>query len=121
MKKIKVLIIDDEVDFAETIVECLELRGFQSKSAGGTNEAMTMLHSGWKPDVVILDLKMPDINGLEALSLIKKHDPAIHVIMATGHGSTADGIEGMHRGLLDFLMKPVEINDLVRMIHEAVG
>ncbi|MBI5556727.1 MAG: response regulator [Deltaproteobacteria bacterium] len=117
----KVLIVDDELDFAETVVECLELRGFHAKSAGDANEAMALIKSGWRPEVVILDLKMPGVNGLEALNLIKAHDPSIQVIIATSHGSTSDGIEGMHRGLFDYLMKPVEINELVRMINEAIA
>ncbi|MFZ5759292.1 MAG: response regulator [Thermodesulfobacteriota bacterium] len=120
-KKIRVLIVDDEADFAETIVECLALRGFQARAVSGASDAMAVMTSGnWRPDVVVLDLKMPEVNGLETLRLIKQHDPAIQVIMATGHGSTSEGIEGMRNGLYDYLLKPVEVNDLARMITEAV-
>lgn len=80
---------------------------------------MTVLRSNWQPDVVVLDLRMPGLDGLDALSLFKKFDPAMEVIIVSGHGSTAVGIEGMRRGLFDYLMKPVEIGDLVERIKAA--
>ncbi|MDF1592635.1 MAG: response regulator [Desulfobacterales bacterium] len=68
-----------------------------------------LFQTGWTPEVIILDLKMPGVDGLATLAMIKQHDPAIEVIMLTGHGSTASGIGGMRRGLFDYLMKPVDI------------
>lgn len=119
MSKTKILIIDDEMEFAVTLAERLVLREFETKAVGGGEEAMTLLQKNWKPDVVLLDLKMPGLDGLAALDLIKKHDPAIEVIILTGHGSTASGIAGMQHGLFDYLMKPIDIGELIVKIKEA--
>ena len=119
MKRIKVMIVDDEADFAETLAERLELRDFEIRLASDAEEAMSTLQTGWAPAVILLDLKMPGLDGLETLSLIKKHDPEIKVILVTGHGSTSAGMEGMHKGLFDYLMKPIDIGVIVERIKEA--
>ncbi|MBU0728748.1 MAG: response regulator [Proteobacteria bacterium] len=121
ISKNKVLIIDDEIEFAETCAECLALRDFEVMAFGDANEAMNFIRSDWKPDVVLLDLKMPEIDGLEVLDMIKNYDPRIEVILITAHGSTEHGISGMQRGLFDFLMKPVELDELVEKIHQAIN
>ncbi|MCX5876468.1 MAG: response regulator [Deltaproteobacteria bacterium] len=117
----RILIVDDELDFGTTLAERLELRGFAAKAVGGAQEAMAVLAGDWRPDVVLLDLMMPGIDGLAALDLIKQHDPKIQVIILTGHGSTESGIIGMQRGLFDYLMKPVDIGELIARINEAGG
>ena len=119
MSKIKVLIIDDELEFASTLSERLALRGFDAMHAESAEEAISLISEGWPPDVALLDLKMPGIDGLKTLEMLKENDPAICVIMITGHGSTASGIEGMKRGLCDYMMKPVDIADLVAKINEC--
>ncbi len=119
MDTIKILIVDDETEFGSTLAERLELRGFAAKAVSGAEEALTVLTSDWRPQVVLLDLMMPGIDGLTTLDLIKKHDPRIQVIILTGHGSTESGIIGMRRGLFDYLMKPVDIGELVSKIKEA--
>lgn len=121
MKKIKVLIIDDEMEFASTLAERLDLRDFESKAVESAENALTLFRSDWIPEVAILDLKMPGLDGLATLGMIKHHHPAIEVIMLTGHGSTASGIEGMRRGLFDYLMKPVDIGELVSKIRDAAA
>ena len=115
----RILIIDDELDFGTTLAERLELRGFAAKAVGGAEEAMAVLTADWRPDVVLLDLMMPGVDGLATLDLIKQHDPKIQVIILTGHGSTESGIIGMQRGLFDYLMKPVDIGELITRINEA--
>jgi DNA-binding NtrC family response regulator len=100
METIKVMIVDDEADFAETLAERLEMRDFEVRLAGGAEGAMSLLQAGWEPEVILLDLKMPGPDGLETLSLIKEHNPAIEVILVTGHGSTSSGMEGMHKGVI---------------------
>lgn len=119
MAKNKVLVIDDELDFATTLAERLCLRDFDARAVGGAEEAMAILQKGWEPQVVILDLKMPRVDGIETLSLIKAHNPAIEAILLTGHGSTTAGIEGMKKGLHDYLMKPVDLGELITKINEA--
>lgn len=121
MATIPVLIIDDEHDFAVTLAERLQLRHFEAKAVDGADEAMALIQGGWRPAVVIVDLKMPGLDGIETLSLIKQHDPTIEVILLTGHGSTTAGIEGMHKGLFDYLMKPVDIGELIEKIEQAAG
>ncbi|MHB8811109.1 MAG: response regulator [Desulfobulbaceae bacterium] len=121
MKRIKVMIVDDEIDFAETLAERMVLRDFEVRLAGGGEETIAILQAGWTPDVVLLDLKMPGLDGLETLSLIKKHDQKIKVILVTGHGSTSAGMEGMNRGLFDYLMKPIDIGVIVERIKEAAA
>ncbi|MBU1404456.1 MAG: response regulator [Proteobacteria bacterium] len=115
----RILIVDDEVDFGTTLAERLELRGYAAKAVSGAQEAMGVLADNWRPDVVLLDLMMPGVDGLATLDLIKQHDPKIQVIILTGHGSTESGILGMQRGLFDYIMKPVDIGDLIVRINEA--
>lgn len=118
MEKIKVLIVDDEVEFASTLAERMELRGFVAMVTNCGEEALSSVQSN-PPDVVLLDLKMPDIGGLEVLDGIKDTDPTIEVIMLTGHGCTVSGIEGMEHGAFDYLVKPVEISMLLQKIQLA--
>ncbi|MBF0327761.1 MAG: response regulator [Nitrospirae bacterium] len=120
MSKVKVLIVDDEEEFSNTLAERLCFRGFDAVSVGDAEKAISAIRSDWVPDVALLDLKMPGLSGLDVLEMIKKLDLGIEAIMITGHGSTASGIEGMKRGLFDYLMKPIDINELVVKINEAV-
>lgn len=120
MDKIKVLLIDDEIEFVETLAERLELRGYISKIAGDGESGISMLANG-SFDVAILDLMMPGLSGLDTLRQIKDIDKTLPVIMLTGHGSTKDGMEGMRMGAFDFLMKPLDINDLLEKINLALS
>lgn len=119
MTEIKVLIIDDETDFAATLAERLELRHMQTRMATGADEALAILGGGWRPDVVLLDLKMPGLDGLQTLTLLKQQDPAMEVILVSGHGSTSAGMEGMQKGLFDYLLKPVDIGVVIEKIEQA--
>ncbi|MDW7771792.1 MAG: response regulator [Desulfobulbaceae bacterium] len=121
MTKINVLVVDDEVDFATSLAERLKLRNFNCQVSLGGTEALQMIKEGLPdiPDVVVLDLKMPDISGLDVLSEIKKKYPGIQVIMLTGHGSISNGIRGMDSGAFDYLMKPFDINELEHKIRLA--
>ncbi len=118
MNKINLLIVDDEVEFAATLAERMELRGLAAQIANNGKDALEMV-SASQPDVVILDLKMPDLSGLEVLEGIKAKDPSIEVIMLTGHGSTASGVEGMEKGAFDYIMKPIELAELLEKINLA--
>ncbi len=121
MREIRVLIVDDEGDFAQTLAERLRLRGFDALAVGGADEAMARIHAGFEPEVVLLDLKMPGVDGLATLSLLKQEDPRVEVLLLTGHGSTTAAIEGMQRGLFDYLVKPVDIGALVERIRDAAA
>jgi len=119
MENIKLLIVDDEEEFAATLAERLELRGFSSKSVSCGNNALEVLASNFSPDVVLLDLKMPDISGFEVLIEIKEKYPSIEVIMLTGHGAATGGKDSKERGAFDFIMKPVDIIELTGKIKSA--
>ncbi len=118
MAEIKVLVVDDEVEFASALAERLELRNFSCRVCHGGLEAIKEMEDDI-PDVVLLDLKMPDMSGLEVLAAIKERNPGIEVLMLTGHGSVASGVRGMEQGAFDYMMKPVDIGELVHKIKQA--
>lgn len=120
MDKINILLIDDEIEFVETLAERLELRGYTSKIAGDGESGISMLANG-AFNIAILDLMMPGLNGLDTLRQIREIDPDLPVILLTGHGSTKDGMEGMKIGAFDFLMKPLDINELLEKIKLALN
>lgn len=119
MAEIRVLIVDDETEFATTLAERLEMRGMRTRIAGGADEALAIIGEEWRPDVVLLDLKMPGLDGLQTLTLLKQQDPALEVILVSGHGSTSAGMEGMQKGLFDYLLKPVDIGVVVEKVEQA--
>jgi DNA-binding NtrC family response regulator len=115
---IKVLIADDEVEFASTLVTRLNLRNFRAvmvNSGEATLRAVEEEH----PDVLLLDLKMPDLDGLEVLAKLKESNADLKVIILTGHGSFEVGREGMELGAFDYIMKPVDLNRLIKKIEDA--
>ena len=114
----KILIIDDEVEFASTLRQRLVLREMNVQDAHSGAEGLEQL-AEYRPDIVLLDLKMPDMNGLDILGLIKEKYPQTEVIMLTGHGSVAAGIEAMEKGAFDYIMKPVDLRDLLVKIEQA--
>lgn len=119
LENLKALLVDDEVEFVMTMAERLQIRGIQAQTATDGQEALSMIDTE-KPQVVVLDIMMPGISGLEVLDHIKKNHPHIEVILLTGRGSTKEGIEGMRLGAFDFLMKPVKIEELIPIMLEAL-
>jgi len=112
VKKISVLLVDDEYEFVTTLAERLSLRGITTRTAFSGEEALRMIEAD-QPQSVVLDVRMPDISGLVVLQQIKTRYPRIQVLLLSAHGSTRDGIEGMRLGAVDYLIKPVNIDDLV--------
>jgi len=118
MGDIKVLIVDDEHDFRETLVKRLEKRKFFIQGVENGISALELIeHQPF--DVVVLDVMMPKMDGIETLREIKKNKPLIEVILLTGHASLESGIEGMKLGAFDYIMKPTGIEDLVKKIYQA--
>ena len=115
---IRVLIADDEVEFVETLGTRMKLRGFEVSTVNSGSEAIRAIEKD-VPDVLVLDLKMPDLNGLEVLAKVKGDFPDLEVIILTGHGSFEAGKEGMEQGAFDYIMKPVDLNQLIDKIEEA--
>ncbi len=116
--KPKVLIVDDEQDFLETIVKRLLRRKVDVTGVDSGREAVRILQEQ-SFDVVILDVRMPGMDGIETLMEIKKRSPLTEVIMLTGHGSIQLGIKGMQLGAFDYVIKPAEFDDLFEKINQA--
>ena len=113
------LLVDDEVSFVETLCKRLEKRNMKILAAFGGQEALVILGKNRNLDVVLLDVKMPDMDGIETLRKIKKDFPLMEVIMLTGHASVETAIEGMKLGAYDYLMKPCDIAKIVLKVEEA--
>lgn len=115
---IHILLVDDEDDFRATLAKRLARRGFYVLDASRGEEALQLL--GEQPvDVVVLDVKMPGMDGIETLRHIKERYPGIEVIMLTGHATAGDGVEGIKSGAFDYLSKPIEIEHLCGKIRQA--
>jgi DNA-binding NtrC family response regulator len=117
-KDIKVLVVDDEVAFANTLAQRLKMRDLKVGTAYNGEQALTKLKSE-EPDVIVLDLKMPGMHGMEVLQEIKKAYPDIQVIVLTGHGTDKDEEEAKKLGGFDFLKKPADIEHLEHKIRQA--
>jgi two-component system OmpR family response regulator len=115
----RVLIVDDEDQFVEAVVERLQLRGFDAKGATSGRDAIRLLDES-AYDVLLLDVKMPDLGGLETIKKVKAKDPGLKVVLLTGHGSTEDAEEGMRLGAFRYLMKPVNLDDLIDVFRTAL-
>jgi len=118
MKKAKVLIVDDEVAFADNIAKLISKRGYEVTTVNNGQSAVEALDES-DFDIIILDLKMPGLDGLATLKLIKGKRPGVEVIILTGHGSMESGIDGIQLGAFDFIMKPVRFEDLYEKIRQA--
>ena len=115
---IRVLIVDDEDDFRETIVKRLNARKLQAEGANSGVRALEVLKEK-EFDVMVLDVKMPDMDGIETLRHVKKMTPDVEVIMLTGHASVEFGLKGMQLGAFDYIMKPAPIDELMDTIGQA--
>ena len=118
MDKFKLMVVDDEVDFLETIVKRLQARGIEVTGVESGYQALEVLDQR-RPDVIILDVKMPGMDGIETLLEIKKKKPLTEVIMLTGHASVESGIAGMQFGAFDYIMKPIALDELLEKVRQA--
>ncbi len=115
---VKVLYVDDEEDFVRTLAERMDMRELGGDVALSGQEALAMLEAE-RPDVMVLDLRMPGLDGLEVLRRVKKAYPEIEVIILTGHGSEQDEQEARRLGAFDYLRKPVELETLMDVVRRA--
>ena len=116
-----VLLVDDEVPFVETITKRLTKRKLAVKTAFGGQDALDALARSHDVEVVILDVKMPGMDGIETLQKLKSQFPLVEVIMLTGHATVESAIEGMKLGAFDYLMKPCDIDTLIAQVQEAAA
>jgi DNA-binding NtrC family response regulator len=120
MSLANILLVDDEVPFLETMTKRLKKRGFDILSAHTGLDALNQLSKHHSIDVVILDVKMPGMDGIQTLEEIKHRFPITEVIMLTGHATVESAIEGMKLGAFDYLMKPCDMEQLVSKVEAAV-
>ncbi len=118
MKNFRVLVVDDEEDFLETIVKRLQDRNLQVLGAESGIKALELMDAQ-DFDVVVLDVKMPGMDGIDTLKEMKKRKPLTEVIMLTGHASVESGIQGMQLGAFDYVMKPVALDELLEKMRQA--
>ncbi|MBU1276403.1 MAG: response regulator [Proteobacteria bacterium] len=118
MSPFKVLVVDDERDFLESLVRRLQRRSVDA--AGVTSGEAALEHlERQRADVVVLDVKMPGMNGIDVLRRIKQLYPEVEVILLTGHASVESGVEGLALQAFDYLIKPVKLDELIERIMEA--
>jgi len=118
MKNIKIMIVDDEERFLTTTQKLLAKKGYDAITASSGSMALELL--GQKQvHVVILDVKMPGMDGIETLKAIKRQYPMVEVVMLTGHATVESAVQGLNSGATDYLMKPAEIDDLIERAEGA--
>jgi two-component system, OmpR family, response regulator len=115
---LRVLIVDDEDDFRETLIKRLNVRKIIAEGANSGIHALQALENN-DFDIIVLDVKMPEMDGIETLRRIKLMKPEIEVIILTGHASVEFGIKGMQLGAFDFVMKPAPLSELLDTIEQA--
>jgi DNA-binding NtrC family response regulator len=119
MAAANVLLVDDEIPFVEAMTKRMNKRDFSVSSAFCGDDALKHLDESSNVEVVILDVKMPGMDGIETLKRIKQRHPLVEVIMLTGHGTIESAIDGMKLGAFDYLLKPCDMEQLVAKTTEA--
>ena len=120
LESLRVLVVDDEEEFTSTLVERLELRAINAEGVTRGAHALAMLEDK-AFDIILLDVKMPGIGGLELIKRIKRDYPKTEVIILTGHGSAESADEGIQAGALEYVMKPVNIDYLLRLFEKVAS
>lgn len=116
--EIKILLVDDETDFVETMTKRFGIRKMPITTAGSGAEAVTLVEEE-DFDVVVLDVRMPGMDGLEVLRQIRAKRPLTEVIMLTGHASLDAGMQGMNLGAYDYVLKPADFDELLDKVRRA--
>jgi DNA-binding NtrC family response regulator len=117
-EKLKVLLVDDEEEFVDSLSERLALRNLRAEVAHDGERALQAVKEG-EPDVMVLDLRMPGVDGIEVLRKVRKDHPKVAVVVLTGHGTEADEKEALRLGASAYLKKPVDVDQLVGVLHRA--
>ena len=115
MDKMRIMLVDDEEGFLFTTKKLLERKGIQVITAASGHEALEKL-VGESVHVVILDVKMPGMDGVAVLKAVKSRYPLVQVVMLTGHGTVESALEGLRSGATDYLMKPIEPEELSEIV-----
>jgi len=118
LKNIKLLLVDDEERFRTTLSKRLAEKGLAAETAGNGIEALKIVKDR-HVDVIVLDIRMPEMDGIETLRQVKKIDAEVEIILLTGHANIESAVEGMRLGAYDYLMKPCDLEQLLAKITEA--
>jgi len=121
MQPANILLVDDEIPFVNTLTKRLSKRELNIVAAFNGQEALAQLEEDSHIEVVVLDIKMPGMDGLQTLEEIKKRYPSVEVIILTGHSTIDSAIKGMRLGAFDYLVKPCDIDQLISRMEEAVA
>ena len=116
--KTHLLLVDDEPDFTEIMAKYLSRHGIGLSIAADCREALATLDSR-TVEVVIMDMHMPEMNGIQCLRMVKERWPQVEVIILTGHASVQSGLEGMQSGAFDYCIKPIDFRELLEKIELA--
>jgi DNA-binding response OmpR family regulator len=116
--EMRVLLVDDEEELVSTLAERLKIRGVAAKAVTSGAAALEVMAQE-SFDVVLLDVKMPGLSGIEVMKQIRVRSRTVQVILITGHMSAEEGAEGMNAGAYDYVMKPININDLLQKLRAA--
>ncbi|WP_029897765.1 response regulator [Desulfohalovibrio reitneri] len=119
MAEFTVLLVDDETKYVSLMAERLAMHDIEAYVANNGMEALQRLEE-IEPDMIVLDVVMPGIGGIETLKRIREVMPRTPVILLTGRGETKEGIEGMRLGAFDYLNKPIKLEDLIKKMREAL-
>ncbi|MBW2432119.1 MAG: response regulator [Deltaproteobacteria bacterium] len=117
-KKIKILLVDDEIDFLDAITERLALKGFDVIAASNGSDAITCAEKDLF-DVALVDFQMPGMDGTQVLKLLKERHKHLEIIMLTGHATIDSAVESTRLGAFKYLEKPYDFDKLVKVIKEA--
>jgi two-component system, OmpR family, response regulator len=120
MSELRVLLVDDEVEFLEPMKARLLRRGMRCDTASSGEEALRLLETD-QFDCAVVDVKMPGMDGLELLRRMRRAWPSMAVVLLTGHASVELGVQGMELGAFEYLLKPVELDDLLDTIRRAAA
>jgi DNA-binding NtrC family response regulator len=120
MEELKMMLVDDEERFLSTTQKLLSKKGYDVLTASSGAEALEKLRLH-KIHVVVLDVKMPGMDGIETLKAIKRSYPLVEVIMLTGHATVESAVDGLKTGATDYLMKPTDVKDLIQKAEDAFG
>ncbi len=119
MTPISFLLVDDEQAFIETIARRLRQRGYEVECAFSGQAALDRLETGGIVDVVVLDVKMPGLDGIQTVQRIRRNHPLVEVIMLTGQATIQSAVEAVKHGALDYLEKPCDLEDLIAKARQA--
>lgn len=119
MNMAKILLVDDEANFLSVMEKRLAARDLAVLTAESGQKALEVLEADPDVDVVILDVKMPGMDGLDTLCEIRGAYPLVEVVMLTGHGTIENAITGMKKGAFDYLLKPCDIAKLIDLVRRA--